>query len=41
MRRVVFSCAQAEIRDKISVYYGVADTVIGVAEISKKKIKFD
>ncbi|GAG85767.1 unnamed protein product, partial [marine sediment metagenome] len=39
--KVVFSCGQAEIGDKILVYYGGADTVIGVAELDKKYIKFD
>jgi predicted GH43/DUF377 family glycosyl hydrolase len=38
---VVFSCGQAEIGDRILVYYGGADTVIGVAGIDKKDIKFD
>jgi len=38
--KVVFSCGQAEIEDKILVYYGGADRVIGVAEIYKKNIKF-
>jgi len=38
--KVVFSCGQAEIGDRILVYYGGADTVIGVAELSKKDIKF-
>ena len=37
----VFSCGQAEIGDRILVYYGGADTIIGVAELSKKDIKFD
>ena len=36
----VFSCGQAEIGDRILVYYGGADTVIGVAELYKKDIKF-
>jgi predicted GH43/DUF377 family glycosyl hydrolase len=39
--KVVFSCGQAEIGDRILVYYGGADTVIGVAELNKKDIKFD
>ncbi|GAG38290.1 unnamed protein product, partial [marine sediment metagenome] len=39
--RVVFSCGQAEMGDRILVYYGGADTVIGVAELDKKDIKFD
>jgi len=38
--KVVFSCGQAEIGDRILVYYGGADTVIGVAELKKKDIKF-
>jgi len=38
--KVVFSCGQAEIGDRIPVYYGGADTVIGVAELDKKYIKF-
>lgn len=38
---VVFSCGQVEIDDKILVYYAGADTVIGVAELQKKDIKFD
>ncbi len=37
--KVVFSCGQIEIGDKILVYYGGADTVIGVARIDKKDIK--
>lgn len=39
--QVVFSCGQAEIGDRILVYYGGADTVTGVAELNKKDIKFD
>jgi len=38
--KVVFSCGQVEIGDRIMVYYGGADTVIGVAGIDKKDIKF-
>ncbi|MEA2022322.1 MAG: glycosidase, partial [Candidatus Caldatribacteriota bacterium] len=38
--KVVFSCGQAEIGDKILVYYGGADTTIGVAELDKKNMKF-
>ena len=38
--KVVFSCGQAEMGDRILVYYGGADTVIGVAELDKKDIKF-
>jgi predicted GH43/DUF377 family glycosyl hydrolase len=38
---VVFSCGQAEIGEKILVYYCGADTVIGVAEIKKDEIEFD
>jgi len=38
--KVVFSCGHAEIGDRILVYYGGADTVIGVAELKGKyKIK--
>lgn len=38
---VVFSCGQAEIGERILVYYCGVDTVIGVAEIDKKHIRFD
>jgi predicted GH43/DUF377 family glycosyl hydrolase len=38
--RVVFSCGQADLGDRLLVYYGAADTVIGVAEIRKKDIRF-
>ena len=38
---VVFSCGQAEIEDRILVYYSGADTAIGVAEINKKEIRFN
>ncbi len=37
---VVFSCGQVEFTDRILVYYGGADTVMGVAELNKKDIKF-
>ena len=37
---VVFSCGQALIDDEIYVYYGGADTVIGVAKMKLKDIKF-
>jgi predicted GH43/DUF377 family glycosyl hydrolase len=35
---VVFSCGQVEMDDRIMVYYCGADTVIGVAELSKEGI---
>lgn len=35
---VVFSCGQVEMDDRILVYYCGADTVIGVAELSKEEI---
>lgn len=38
--RVVFSCGQADLGDRLLVYYGAADTVIGVAELQKKDIRF-
>lgn len=38
---VVFSCGQAVKDEKIYVYYGGADTVIGVAMLDIKDIKFD
>jgi len=38
---VVFSCGHAEVGDEVWVYYGGADTVIGVAKFNKEKIKFD
>ena len=38
---VVFSCGQAEIGDRILVYYCGADTVIGVAGIRKGDVRFD
>lgn len=37
---VVFSCGQAEVGDDIWLYYGGADTVIGVTRTSKQKLKF-
>ena len=37
---VVFACGHAEIGDKILIYYAGADTVIGVAELNRKDIKF-
>ncbi|KAA3661323.1 MAG: glycosidase [Chloroflexi bacterium] len=37
---VVFSCGQAVIDDILFVYYGGADTVIGVAHIPMSSIKF-
>ncbi|MBZ4665303.1 glycosidase [Mahella sp.] len=36
----VFSCGQAEVGDDIWLYYGGADTVIGVTKTSKQKLKF-
>ncbi|MCD6120881.1 MAG: hypothetical protein J7K04_03510 [Spirochaetales bacterium] len=38
---VVFSCGQVELEDRIIVYYGGADKVIGTAEIKKDEICFD
>ncbi|MGV8145534.1 MAG: hypothetical protein ACLKAK_04840 [Alkaliphilus sp.] len=38
---VVFSCGAVEVNDKYYVYYGGADTHIGVATIEKEKVKFD
>ena len=38
---VVFSCGQAQIGDDLYVYYGGADTVIGVAALSLRDLKFD
>ncbi|WP_026487090.1 glycoside hydrolase family 130 protein [Caldanaerobius polysaccharolyticus] len=38
---VVFSCGHALKEDKLYVYYGGADTVIGVAGIDMKDITFD
>lgn len=38
MPKIVFNCDQAEIDNRILVYYGGADIVIGVAELSKKDI---
>ncbi|MGV8146917.1 MAG: hypothetical protein ACLKAK_08225 [Alkaliphilus sp.] len=37
---VVFACGQAEIDDRILVYYAGADTAIGVAELNRKDIDF-
>jgi predicted GH43/DUF377 family glycosyl hydrolase len=37
---VVFSCGQAIIDDEIFVYYGGADTAIGVATMNMKEIQF-
>ncbi|HEY61531.1 MAG TPA: glycosidase [Anaerolineae bacterium] len=37
---VVFSCGQAVIGDEIYVYYGAADTVIGVAKMSFHDVRF-
>jgi predicted GH43/DUF377 family glycosyl hydrolase len=37
---VVFSCGQAMIGDQIFVYYGAADTVIGVATMKMNDIRF-
>lgn len=37
---VVFSCGAAETADALKVYYGGADTVVGVAEIKKEDIVF-
>ncbi|HEY8392256.1 MAG TPA: glycosidase [Capillibacterium sp.] len=36
---VVFSCGAADLGDEIYVYYGAADTVIGVAGLNKKELK--
>ncbi|NLW60558.1 MAG: glycosidase [Firmicutes bacterium] len=36
---VVFSCGAAELEDEIYVYYGAADTVIGVASMNKRELK--
>lgn len=38
---VVFSCGNAVKDDTIYVYYGGADTVIGVAVLNMDDIKFD
>ena len=38
---VVFSCGQALIGDEIYIYYGGADTAIGVAKIHKNEILFN
>lgn len=37
---VVFSCGQIETEDGLLVYYGGADSVIGVAGIKKENLKF-
>ncbi|HHY46115.1 MAG TPA: glycosidase, partial [Firmicutes bacterium] len=37
---VVFSCGQAETEDGYLVYYGAADTCIGVAYVSKEDVRF-
>jgi predicted GH43/DUF377 family glycosyl hydrolase len=37
---VVFSCGAVEFQDKYYVYYGAADTCIGVATIDKNKVIF-
>ncbi|BDG60675.1 glycoside hydrolase family 130 protein [Caldinitratiruptor microaerophilus] len=37
---VVFSAGQAEVGDSIYVYYGGADTVIGVAKVDRDAIRF-
>jgi Domain of unknown function (DUF377). len=37
---VVFSCGTVEVNGVYYVYYGAADTVIGVAVIEKEKVKF-
>lgn len=38
---VVFSCGHVKLGDVLLVYYGGADTVIGVAKLDLKNIKFD
>jgi predicted GH43/DUF377 family glycosyl hydrolase len=38
---VVFSCGQAQMGNDLYVYYGGADTVIGVAALSVSEINFD
>jgi predicted GH43/DUF377 family glycosyl hydrolase len=38
---VVFSCGQVVINDELYVYYGGADTVIGVASVNIDEIVFD
>jgi len=38
---VVFSCGAVEVNDNYYVYYGGADTHIGVATIENEKVKFD
>ncbi|MBE3553180.1 MAG: glycosidase [Kyrpidia tusciae] len=37
---VVFSCGHAEMPDDYYFYYGGADTVIGVAKLAKKDVRF-
>ncbi len=36
---VVFSCGAVEMEEEIYIYYGGADTVIGVASLDKKELK--
>jgi beta-1,2-mannobiose phosphorylase / 1,2-beta-oligomannan phosphorylase len=38
---VVFSCATVDGGDSYYVYYGAADTVIGVAAVEKAKVRFE
>jgi predicted GH43/DUF377 family glycosyl hydrolase len=38
---VVFSCGQVVIGDRLYVYYGGADTVIGIAAIPMTEFRFD
>ncbi len=38
---VVFSCGAVEVNNKYYVYYGGADTHIGVATVEKNDVKFD
>lgn len=38
---IVFSCGAVELESKIYVYYGGADTVIGVASLDKEELKAD
>lgn len=38
IRNVVFSCGIVERKDSLFIYYGGADTVIGVAKVSLKKL---
>jgi len=37
---VVFSCGQVQLGDKLLVYYGGADTAIGVAQLDMRQLKF-